>query len=285
MLDIDAASRLWGLADVTSIADTPGSNVYRAKTADGKSVIAKLLKPRGMEELSGMDYLAWRAGHGAVDLLARKDNACLLEDAGTLTLEDHRLAAGEQAAIDIFSDVLSALRGPSPHPPPAALTPLDRHFRALTERQSPADPDHADDLLWAADLSRRLLSAQVDVTPLHGDLHHENIMSSNGRDWRVIDPHGLIGDPAYDVANFFGNPLGRPDITCDADRTLAIARAAAPVIGCAPSKIFQYACAHAALSACWSIDDPVSEDDVKDAQDRLAFLKVVRGLLTREAID
>jgi streptomycin 6-kinase len=110
-------------------------------------------------------------------------------------------------------------------------------------------------------------------------------MSSNGRDWRVIDPHGLIGDPAYDVANFFGNPLGRPDITCDADRTLAIARAAAPVIGCAPSKILQYACAHAALSACWSIDDPVSEDDLKDAQDRLAFLKVVRGLLTYEAID
>jgi streptomycin 6-kinase len=119
--------------------------------------------------------------------------------------------------------------------------------------------------------------------PLHGDLHHENIISHEGTVWRAIDPHGLIGDPAYDAANFFGNPLDRRDITCDPDRILAIARIIAPVIGCSESKILRYACAHAALSACWSIDDLVSEDDLKDAQDRLAFLKVVRDLLSQDA--
>ncbi|CAN7394836.1 aminoglycoside phosphotransferase family protein [Rhizobium sp. LjRoot254] len=281
-MDINAAADLWHLEEIAPVADTPGRLVYRARTPDGRSVVAKLLKPRGMEELAGMDYLAWRHGHGAVSLIARRDNACLLEDAGLLTLEDFRTSHGEAAATEVFAKVLAELHAPSPHSPPPGLTPLARHFRGLTERAAPAHPDHACDLVWAAALARDLLASQKPVIPLHGDLHHENIISKEGTIWRAIDPHGLIGDPAYDAANFFGNPLGRPDITCDTDRILAIALVTAQVIGCSESKILQYAACHAALSASWSIDDPVSEEDVKDAQDRLDFLKVVRDLLSSE---
>jgi streptomycin 6-kinase len=279
-MNIDAAAELWNLGEIEPVADTPGSLVYRARTFDGGSVIAKLLKPRGIEELAGMDYLAWRRGNGAVRLIARQDNACLLEDAGLVTLEDFRANHGEEAATKLFADVLTALHAPSLHSPPAGLTPLARHFRGLTERAAPAHPDHADDLIWAAVLARDLLANQNPVIPLHGDLHHENIISHDGTKWRAIDPHGLIGDPAYDAANFFGNPLGRPDITSNADRILAIAVVTAQKTGWPESKILQYAACHAALSACWSIDDPVSEEDVKDARDRLAFLKVVRDLLS-----
>jgi streptomycin 6-kinase len=159
------------------------------------------------------------------------------------------------------------------------LRPLAQHFRGLTGRSAPAHPDHAEHLLWAADVARRLLANQNSVMPLHGDLHHENIMSQDGTAWRAIDPPGLIGDPAYDAANFFGNPLGRPDITLNPDRILLIARLVAPVIGCRDRKVLEYAAAHAALSACWSIDDPVSDEELDDASDRLAFLKVVRELI------
>jgi streptomycin 6-kinase len=70
-MDIDAAADLWHLHEIEPVADTPGSLVYRARAPGGLSVIAKLLKSRGMEELAGMDYLAWRRGHGAVSLIAR----------------------------------------------------------------------------------------------------------------------------------------------------------------------------------------------------------------------
>ena len=282
MLDIAAAARLWSLGDIVQIADTPGSNVYRARTGAGAQVVVKLLKPRGIEELAGMDYLAWREGHGAVGLLARQDNACLLQDAGPITLEDHRLTAGEDAAIEVFANVLAALHAPSVHRPPGGLTPLTHHFRALTERGAPAHPEHADDLIWAADIARSLLARQTQPMPLHGDLHHENILSLDGHEWRAIDPHGLFGDPVYDVANFFGNPIGRPDITCDSDRILRIVRTTAPALQCSTEKLLHYAAAHAALSACWSIDDPVSEEDFQDALDRLAFLKVARNLAAYE---
>jgi streptomycin 6-kinase len=44
---------------------------------------------------------------------------------------------------------------------------------------------------------------------LHGDLHHDNILSNAENNWLVIDPKGVIGDPAYEAARFQHNPIPR----------------------------------------------------------------------------
>lgn len=36
---------------------------------------------------------------------------------------------------------------------------------------------------------------------LHGDLHHDNILKNDGQ-WLAIDPKGIIGDPAFEIAAF-----------------------------------------------------------------------------------
>jgi streptomycin 6-kinase len=41
-----------------------------------------------------------------------------------------------------------------------------------------------------------------------GDLHHGNILS-DGDGWKVIDPHGYVGDPAAEIAVMIYNPLGK----------------------------------------------------------------------------
>lgn len=41
---------------------------------------------------------------------------------------------------------------------------------------------------------------------LHGDLHHDNILSS-GHSWKVIDPHGYVGDPVAEVGPMMHNPF------------------------------------------------------------------------------
>jgi streptomycin 6-kinase len=226
----------WRLSDVALIADTPGSLVYRARQAEGRSVIVKLLKPRGMGEVAGMDYLVWRDGLGAVRLLGHAGDACLLEDAGMRTLEDLRQTEGEAAATEVFAAVLRQLHAPSPMPVPCRLVPLERHFAALLECRVAIPAQHASNVGWAAEIARALLAAQTDVMPLHGDLHHENILSDEAGKWRAIDPHGLIGDPAYDTANFFGNPLGRPDVTCNRDRIRLLAGRLAPPLGCSEER-------------------------------------------------
>jgi streptomycin 6-kinase len=40
---------------------------------------------------------------------------------------------------------------------------------------------------------------------LHGDLHHDNILAS-GDSWKAIDPHGYMGDPAFEVGSIIFNP-------------------------------------------------------------------------------
>ena len=280
MIGIADVTRRWTLDDVGQIADTPGSLVYRARKADGHPVVIILLKPRGMGEIAGMDYLAWREGHGSVRLLAREGNICLLEDAGSRTLEDLRQAEGEASAAVIFAAVLRRLHVPSTVPVPGDLVSLERHFAALIRGGIAIPAAHRANVAWAADVARALLAEQTDVMPLHGDLHHENILADADGHWRAIDPHGLVGEAAYDAANFFGNPLGRPDATCDVDRIRLLIRLLAPALGCCEEKVLRYAAAHAALSACWSIDDPVCDDDVGDAEHRLAFLAVARFLLT-----
>lgn len=42
---------------------------------------------------------------------------------------------------------------------------------------------------------------------LHGDLHHDNIISDGATGWKVIDPHGYVGDPASEISPFIFNPL------------------------------------------------------------------------------
>ena len=42
---------------------------------------------------------------------------------------------------------------------------------------------------------------------LHGDFHHYNILNSGEREWKVIDPKGLIGEREYDLIQFLLNCL------------------------------------------------------------------------------
>lgn len=51
-----------------------------------------------------------------------------------------------------------------------------------------------------------LTTNQTQNVLLHGDLHHDNILSC-GSDWKVIDPHGYTGDPAFEVGAMIYNPM------------------------------------------------------------------------------
>jgi streptomycin 6-kinase len=279
MISFGEALTHWHLSEISPVADTPGSIIARAILPDSLAVVLKLLKPRGMGEMAGMDYLDWRDGRGVIRLIARHENACLLEDAGLRTLEQLRASDGEAAAADVFIDVVSALHSPSPRGFPASLVPLERHFSALLDGAVAVPDEHSHNVAWATEIARSLLSEQTSVIALHGDLHHENILCNDRGEWRAIDPHGLIGDPAYDLANVFGNPLGRPDITCDPKRIQMLAGRMSDKLGYPRDKLLSYAAAHAALSACWSLEDPHSDADRQDADDRLSFLSIVRTLL------
>ena len=278
-LDIpEEIARRWSISSASFLADTQSSIVHRATLADGSSAILKRLKPRGLGELPGMIFLQWRDGQGAIRLLQRSGTACLLEDAGDLTLRAHRLQHGEDSANAIIVSILQTLHGTA-GTEPAGLTPLERHFRSLFSRaETETDERLYEPLGYCAQIARQLLASQNNVKPLHGDLHHDNIVSGGTRGWLAIDPQGLLGDPAYDVANIFGNPLHALPEILEPHRITTLCDIFAEALSCPKEKILRYAIAHAGLSICWSLDDGCALDDSENARERLAFLTVARDL-------
>lgn len=54
-------------------------------------------------------------------------------------------------------------------------------------------------------LGRELAASQSQHVFLHGDFHPGNILAAQREPWLVIDPKPLVGEPAYDLAQWLGN--------------------------------------------------------------------------------
>ena len=59
----------------------------------------------------------------------------------------------------------------------------------------------------AVSLRAELLADNISPRLLHGDFHHENVLTAQRQPWLALDPKGVIGDPAYEVGAYLYNPI------------------------------------------------------------------------------
>lgn len=141
------------------------------------------------------------AGCGAVKVLSEDEGMLLLEQAVPGASLKRYFPDREQESIEIVCKVMKKLHQaniPATHNFPHIkdwLTVLDKDWNI---------PNHY--LQKARKLRDELLQTSKPDVLLHGDLYHDNILQ-NGDDWVVIDPKGVIGEPAYEVAAFIRNPM------------------------------------------------------------------------------
>ena len=108
----------------------------------------------------------------------------------------------------------------------------------------------------AAKTLKQLFASPRDVTQLHGDLHHENVLDGGAqRGWLAIDPKGLLGDRGYDFANIVCNPERDLDVVTSPGRLLRQAGIIAETAGYERYRLLQWILAYAGLSAAWILDD------------------------------
>ncbi|WP_409344592.1 aminoglycoside phosphotransferase family protein [Paenibacillus sp. MBLB4367] len=97
---------------------------------------------------------------------------------------------------------------------------------------------------------------------LHGDLHHDNILSAEREPWLAIDPKGLIGEAEYGVIPYLMNHLPEHNAAEIIRRRISIF---ADELGLRKKRIAEWSFCHAVLSAWWCIEDQT--DGADDAID------------------
>ncbi len=256
----------WRVTSAEPLADGVGGHVWRVQTADGVAIAKRLSGAARAEAAFAIAWLREQNGRGAVRLIDIRDDWQLLEDGGDRTAADLLKDEGDEAAAIVAADVLRRLHASDG--PAAGLQSLADRFAALYE----ASDQHGGVFGEAAIIARRLTTEAAPSQPLHGDLHHDNLLSGP-RGWLAIDPHGLFGDPAYDAANWLYNPVERQDLRTDPARARRLAAILAPAVRRPADIIRRWAFCHACLSAAWYLED----DDTDEAALSLEAARALRA--------
>nr|WP_276603012.1 aminoglycoside phosphotransferase family protein [Nannocystis pusilla] len=190
----------WGLVPDGAPIVTRAARLLPVRRGDEPAMLKVATDP---DERHGHILLRWWAGDGAARLLAADDTALLLGRAtGSRSLAELARSGHDDEATIALCDAIAALHRPRPTPIPAGLVDLPTWFSAL----GPGARRHGGLLREALATASRLLADLRDVRPLHGDLHHDNVLDFGARGWLAIDPKHLLGDPAFDYAVVFANP-------------------------------------------------------------------------------
>lgn len=242
----------WKLRDPVLVTETPTARIFKVvRKRGGDAALKVLLRGADDGEKNAAEMLAYYEGLGAAEVYGFSDNALLMEWLSGPPLQ-HLVALGkDEDATEIIAQLVLQLHRVR-ETVPTFLVPLERWFEDLFRADRSLWPFAAGDLLIRAQLvARGLLNSSESEVPLHGDLHHLNIHFS-ARSWLAIDAKGLLGDPAYEVANAFINPMSDPGVCVRPARISGMADHFAQSLGLDRVRILGFAVAHAALSACWA---------------------------------
>ena len=273
---IDEVSARWGVTDVQPVPNLSFNFVAFAKR-DDEDVILKMGIPN-TELISEMTTLKLFNGDGACQLLEHD------EERGFLLLE--RLKPGKMLAeleddderTNIAADVMLNIqrRGGVTPPLQNKFIKLSNWFDGLKKIRPHFNGGlgpFPKVLLEKVESFLPELFADTDVKLMHGDFHHFNILSSE-RGWLIIDPKGVIGPAGYEVGPLMINPWDSisdgTSFKVQAERRVSIL---AERLGWEREKIIHWATAHAVLSAWWSIEDNMEEDNAIQCAEIFAQLK------------
>jgi streptomycin 6-kinase len=113
------------------------------------------------------------------------------------------------------------------------------------------------------DQAAALAAEPAETFVLHGDLHHDNILSATREPWLAIDPHGVVGDPAWEIAPYLFNHLPN-----DHDLWRKVIRRRTDQLAEALSldrrRVYLWSAVRALQSSFWSFHDGPSDDFLWD---------------------
>lgn len=250
MDNVKRLSTQWGLSDLHAVPNITHHHVLSGFQGE-RPVILKLGRDIDALAHEAMILDAFK-GFGAVQVIRSEPGALLLERAVPgLSLRSY-FPDKETEAINIVCTLMEKLHQ-APIPSSNTLLHVNDWLQALDQAW-----DIPENLLQQARKMRDTLLASAEPPVLlHGDLHHDNILEA-GESWVVIDPKGVIGERAYEVAAFIRNPI--PELLSASDPQEIIKHRIAAFASRAsldPIRIRDWCFVQAVLCWTWAIEDGV----------------------------
>jgi streptomycin 6-kinase len=270
---IDACAASWGLVIEDAYADPSYQLVFRATGQEGCQLALKVGVPRTELRDEAVALRLW-AGRGTVKIVAEDPDrgALLLERIDPGTQLAHVAVDDDDAATVIggkaFVRVAAAGEiGPNEDTSEARALPMLAIWADGFRRYAQAFPDNGpidrSVIARAASIFGALNLSTSSYHVLHGDLHHHNILRSGptDEDWIVVDPKGVVGDPAFEAGAFLRNPVAAFGTGVNgAARTRRRVDILVATSGIDRERMLDWAWAGTVLSAVWCI-----ESDAPDA--------------------
>ena len=238
----------YGLSNLKPV-DNLSYNYVLTGFQDSKAVILKLGLDIDGFKREASALMAF-SGFGVVEVLSESNGLLLLECAVPGVSLKSYFHENDDEAINITANVIKEL-----HKAPIPSTHAFPHIKDWLEALDGDLKIPVQTLQKAREIRDQLLkTAEPDVL-LHGDLHHDNILQ-NSNDWVVIDPKGVIGELAYEVAAFIRNPI--PELLTHADAPNIIHNRItrfARLLELPSQRILDWCFVQAVLSWAWSLED------------------------------
>jgi streptomycin 6-kinase len=200
---IAGLKRDWGIAVGPPFGGSTEAYVARARDADGRAAVLKLMIPRpGDHAQREIATLRLAAGEGLARLYRYDSDrgAMLLERLGR-SLDELALPIGQRH--EILCATAERIWRPAPRSglPTGAdqARSLARHITATWARLG--RPCSARAIEHALTCAARRVGAHDDARSVlvHGDVHQWNALEGRDGGFKLIDPDGLLAEPEYDL--------------------------------------------------------------------------------------
>lgn len=255
---VELLAQKWDLVDLVPVKNMTYNYVVTGlRRHDNVAIVLKLSCDERLisQETQALNFYG---GRGCVKLLDvdMAHRALLLECAVPGNSLRSFFFHADQKAVSFAADVMHRLHAKS-LASTSEFPMLANWLTILQEpslRSRPIIPEYY--LKKAQDLSSNLVRTAEHMVLLHGDLHHDNILSHGQDYWVAIDPKGVIGDPAYEVGPFICNPM--PEILNQRDAAAIVSERVkqfSRLLALPEQRLKQWTFVHAVLAACWTVQD------------------------------
>ena len=262
-------ARQWSLTLHPPFPNLSYNYVAPAERTDGTRAVIKAGLPQDKEFLSEAEALRVFNGQGMVQLLEfdRQKRVMLLERVEPgITL---RSISDTEQLITIAVQVMRRLWQPvDPTHPFLTVEGWGKGFERMRRLYSGTSGPLPSFLFDRAEASYAELSQSMATRVLlHGDLHHDNMLTATRQAWLAIDPKGIVGEPAYETAPLLLNMFSKEDPQSYKVLARGIVQLSEE-LGLDKKRIHGWALSRAVLSAIWNLEDTEQgwEDDIACAE-------------------